>query len=66
MAGKAAVAHVNTQDNPRLAGRFGVRGVPVVYLFLTAQILKSSCHSRHSSREYILIGSIIFRFSNRL
>jgi thioredoxin 2 len=32
LAGKAAVVQVNTQENPALAGRFGVRGIPVVYL----------------------------------
>jgi thioredoxin 2 len=32
LAGKAAVVQVNTQENPALAGRFGVRGIPVMYL----------------------------------
>ena len=32
MAGTAAVVQVNTEDNPLLATRFGVRGIPVLVL----------------------------------
>jgi thioredoxin 2 len=32
LAGKAAVLQINTQDNPKLAVRFGVRGIPVIML----------------------------------
>jgi thioredoxin 2 len=32
LAGKAAIVQVNTQDNPALATRFGVRGIPVIML----------------------------------
>jgi len=32
LAGKAVVVQVNSQENPMLSGRFGVRGIPVVYL----------------------------------
>jgi len=32
LAGQAAVVQVNTQENPALAGRFGVRGIPVLML----------------------------------
>jgi thioredoxin-like negative regulator of GroEL len=32
VAGKAAVVKINTQDNPTLAARFAVRGIPVMML----------------------------------
>jgi len=32
LAGKAAVLQINTQDNPNLAARFGVRGIPLMIL----------------------------------
>ena len=39
MAGKAAVVQVNTQESPALAGRFGVSGIPVVYLFRNGRVV---------------------------
>ncbi len=33
LAGKAAVVQINTQENPILASRFAIRGIPVVFLF---------------------------------
>jgi thioredoxin-like negative regulator of GroEL len=39
LAGKAAVVQVNTQENPQLAGRFGVRGIPVVILLRNGRIV---------------------------
>jgi thioredoxin 2 len=39
LAGKAAVVQVNTQENPRLAGRFNVRGIPVVYLLRGGRVV---------------------------
>jgi thioredoxin 2 len=39
LAGKTAVVQVNTQDNPRLAGRFNVRGIPVVYLLRNGRVV---------------------------
>jgi thioredoxin 2 len=32
LAGQAAVAQINTQENPSLAARFGVSGIPVTKL----------------------------------
>jgi len=32
LAGVAAVVSINTQENPGLARRFGVRGIPVIHL----------------------------------
>jgi len=32
LAGQTAVIQINTQDNPALASRFGVRGIPVIML----------------------------------
>lgn len=32
LAGKAAVAQINTEENQAIASRFGVRGIPVIIL----------------------------------
>jgi len=39
LAGAAAVIQVNTQENPGLAGRFGVRGIPVFFLFREGRVV---------------------------
>ena len=39
LAGNAAVIQVNTQENPALAGRFGVRGIPVVLLLRNGRVI---------------------------
>ena len=31
LAGKAAVIQVNTDENPRLAQKFGIRGIPALF-----------------------------------
>lgn len=32
LAGRAAVIQINSEQNPRLAARFSVRGIPVLHL----------------------------------
>ena len=32
LAGSAAVIQINTEESPGLAGRFAVRGIPVLHL----------------------------------
>ena len=39
LAGEAAVVQVNTQDDPGLAGRFGVRGIPVLFLLRQGKVV---------------------------
>lgn len=39
MAGKAAVVQINSQENPALAARFGVRGIPVIMLLKNGRII---------------------------
>ena len=39
LAGKAAVVQINSQENPALAGRFGVSGIPVVFLFRNGRMV---------------------------
>jgi thioredoxin 2 len=39
LAGRAAVVQVNTQDNPTLAARFGVRGIPVTMLLKGGRVI---------------------------
>ncbi len=39
LAGKAAVVQINTQENPALASRFGVRGIPVIMLLRKGRVV---------------------------
>lgn len=39
LAGQAAVVSVNTEENPQLAARFGVRGIPVLMLLRGGQVV---------------------------
>jgi thioredoxin-like negative regulator of GroEL len=39
LAGSAAVVQVNTEENPGLAGKFGVRGIPVLYLLKQGKVV---------------------------
>lgn len=39
LAGSAAVVQVNTEENPELAARFGVRGIPVLYLLKKGKVV---------------------------
>jgi thioredoxin 2 len=39
LAGQVAVVQVNTQENPALASRFGVRGIPVILLLKLGKII---------------------------
>jgi len=41
LAGKTAVVQVNTQENPSLAARFGVNGIPVTKLLLKGKAVAS-------------------------
>lgn len=39
LAGSAAVAQINTEENPGLATRFQVRGIPVLYLLRKGEVV---------------------------
>lgn len=39
LAGEAAVVQVNTQDDPGLAERFGVRGIPALFLLRQGRVV---------------------------
>jgi thioredoxin-like negative regulator of GroEL len=39
VAGKAAVVQINTEENKALAGKFGVRGIPVIMLLINGRIV---------------------------
>ena len=41
MAGKGVVVQVNTEENPQLAGRFNIRGVPTVMAFRGGRVTGS-------------------------
>lgn len=46
LAGKTAVVQINTQENPALASRFGVRGIPVIMLLLNGRVVDQLAGSR--------------------
>ncbi len=39
LAGQAAVMQINTQDNPNLAARFGIRGIPAIVLLKQGRVV---------------------------
>lgn len=39
LAGRAAVVQINTQENPALASRFAIRGIPHVILLRNARVV---------------------------
>jgi thioredoxin 2 len=39
LAGKAAVVQIDTQQNPALAARFGVQGIPDIMLLRSGKIV---------------------------
>jgi len=39
LAGKAAIVQINTQENPALASRFGVRGIPLIILLRNGRVV---------------------------
>jgi len=39
LAGQAAVVQINTQDNPVLASRFGIRGIPALLLLKQGRVI---------------------------
>ena len=41
LAGRCAVVQVNTQENPGLAGRFNIRGIPALLLLRDGKVLDS-------------------------
>jgi thioredoxin 2 len=42
LAGTAAVVTVNTQENPRLAGRFSIRGIPALLILRRGNVIDRS------------------------
>jgi thioredoxin 2 len=39
LAGCAAVVQINTQENPNIGGRFGVRGIPALILLRQGRVV---------------------------
>jgi thioredoxin 1 len=39
-AGRAVVAKLNVDENPRIAQRFGITGIPALYVFMRGQIVE--------------------------
>jgi len=42
LAGSGAVVQVNTQENPGLAGRFDIRGIPALLMLRDGKVLDSA------------------------
>ncbi len=41
LAGSGVVVQVNTEENPQLASRFGIRGIPTVMILRKGQVVDS-------------------------
>ncbi len=39
LAGKAAVVQVNTDENPDLAQRFGIKGIPALFVLKAGKVV---------------------------
>jgi thioredoxin 2 len=52
LAGKAAVVQINTQENPALSSRFGVRGIPVIMLLRNGRVVDQLAGAR-SAEEIV-------------
>ncbi len=39
-AGKAVVAKLNVDENPRIAQRYGIQGIPALYIFGGGQVVE--------------------------
>jgi thioredoxin 2 len=46
LAGQTAVVQVNTEENPLLAQRFGIRGIPAILIIRQGRVLDSLSGSR--------------------
>jgi len=49
LAGQTAVVQVNTEENPLLAQRFGIRGIPALLIILQGRVLDSLSGSREKN-----------------
>jgi thioredoxin 2 len=47
LAGKGAVVQVNTDENPHLAGRFNINGVPALLVLKRGQVVDSRSGALH-------------------
>ncbi len=41
LAGLGVVVQINTEGNPQLAGKFGIRGIPTVMILRKGQVVDS-------------------------
>ena len=72
LAGKGVVVQVNTEENPALASRFAVSGIPALFLLKKGRIIdkKAGAHAadtviswfrNHSKKTDIDLDSIQYR-----
>ncbi len=41
LAGRGAVVQINTEENPQLAGRFAIKGIPTVMILRDGRVVES-------------------------
>ncbi len=57
MAGKVKIAKINVDDNPELAARFGVRGIPMLALIKNGEMADQITGARPKSQLSAWISS---------
>ncbi len=57
LAGKITIAKVNVDDNPAIASRYGVRGIPTLMIFKDGEVAASKIGALPKSRLYEWVES---------
>jgi thioredoxin 2 len=41
LAGRGVIVQINTEENPQLAGRFGIKGIPIIMILRDGRVVVS-------------------------